>query len=201
MGGMKNYLLIAAGAAVAAIAYFHPAPAPQSALTVQPPVSRPAHAERRSRTAAVPPLVVYVAGAVRRPGLYRIAPGTRADDAVRLAGGLSAHADAAAVNLAELVSDGEEIRVPKIGEAVSRAHASRAKRSRRSARVPQASVDLNTAGVAQLGALPGIGETLAARIIEYRTQNGPFASLDELADVAGMTQRRVDALAPYLVVR
>jgi len=160
------------------------------------------HARAQSRAATS--LVVYVAGEVRNPGLYRVPPGARADDAVRKAGSFTTQADRAAVNLAEVVQDGEEIRVPKIGESssASKKKATRNKRSRsRSSRGPRVTVDLNAAGADELAQLPGVGETLAARIVAYRSQNGPFASLDELADVSGMTQRRVDALAQYLVVR
>lgn len=158
------------------------------------------HARAGSRAAE---LVVYVAGEVRNAGLYRVPPGARADDAVRKAGSFTTQADGR-VNLAEVVQDGEEIRVPKIGEkaSASKKKATRNKRSRsRSSRGPHVTVDLNAAGAADLAQLRGVGETLAARIVAYRPQNGPFASLDELADVSGMTQRRVDALAQYLIVR
>ena len=59
---------------------------------------------------------------------------------------------------------------------------------------------MNAADASALASLPGIAPTLAARIVEYRRVNGPFASVDELADVAGMTQRRIDALLPFLVL-
>jgi competence protein ComEA len=143
-------------------------------------------------------LVVYVAGEVRRPGLYRVPPGARADDAVRKAGSFSPAADRAAVNLAEVVQDGEEIRVPRTGESVPRAR----KRSprKKSARMPTG-VDINSADAGELAQIPGLGQTLAERIVAYREQNGPFASLDELADVSGFTARHIDALSQYLVVR
>src|SRR5207237_36254 len=67
--------------------------------------------------------------------------------------------------------------------------------------VPLASIDLNTADAAELARLPGLGETLAARIVAYRSQNGAFASVDELADVSGMTQRRIDAIVQYVIIR
>jgi protein involved in polysaccharide export with SLBB domain len=87
---------------------------------------------------------VYVAGEVRNPGLYRVPPGARADDAVWKAGSFTNQADRAAVNLAEVVQDGEEIRVPKIGEgAASKKKPARKKRSHAgSSRAPLASVDL-----------------------------------------------------------
>jgi competence protein ComEA len=65
---------------------------------------------------------------------------------------------------------------------------------------PGAPLDLNAADASALASIPGIGPTLASRIVEYRRLNGPFASLDELADVAGMTQRRIDAMSAYVTV-
>jgi competence protein ComEA len=148
-----------------------------------------------------PASVVYVVGAVARPGLYRLAPGARVNDAVERAGGLRADADPAAVNLAERVSDGEEIHVLRLGEtARAPARKSRTKRKTSDASAPIEAIDLNAAGASALASNPGIGATLAARIVAYRRLNGPFASLDELADVAGMTPRRIDALAPYVTV-
>ena len=142
-------------------------------------------------------LVIYVAGEVRRPGLYRVPPGARANDAVQKAGSFSSSADRAAVNLAEIVQDGEEIRVPRIGETAPRAR----KTARKKRPYVRMSVDLNSASAGELAQVPGLGATLAERIVAYRAQNGPFASLDELADVSGFTTRRIDTLAQYLVVR
>ena len=160
-------------------------------------VSLSNHGRAKPRPLTPAPLVVYVAGEVQSPGLYRLPPGARADDALRKAGGFTKHADRAGVNLAEVVQDGEEIRVPRVGDPAPKKRAPR----KRLTRAPIASVDLNAAGPAELAQLPGVGETLAERIVAYREQNGPFASVDELADVSGMTQRRVDALAQYLSVR
>jgi competence protein ComEA len=101
------------------------------------------------------------------------------------------------VNLAEIVQDGEEIRVPRTGESMPRA---RKTVRRKRARV-RMSVDLNSASAGELAQVPGLGQTLAERIVAYRAQNGPFASLDELADVSGFTPRRIDTLAQYLVLR
>lgn len=134
---------------------------------------------------------------MRRPGLYRVQPGARANDAVEKAGSFSDAADRAAVNLAEIVQDGEEIRVPRTGES-----APRSRKTGRKKRAPiRMSVDVNSASAGELAHVPGLGATLAERIVAYRAQNGPFASLDELADVSGFTLRRIDTLAQYLVVR
>src|SRR5579884_2312535 len=102
-----------------------------------------------------------VAGAVRRPGLYRLQQGARISDALQLAGGFARHADRVSVNLAAPVADGEEIVVPARG-AGSAAASSGAVPS------PTAPLDLNTATLEQLDALPGIGPTTAQKILDYR---------------------------------
>lgn len=146
---------------------------------------------------------MYVVGAVVRPGLYRVQAGARVNDAVRLAGGLRGDADPAAVNLAQRVSDGEEIDVLRVGESAPARTRQRARKpaARKRVSLPAGTiVDVNTADERVIASIPGIGATLALRIVEYRRLNGPFASLDELADVAGMTQRRIDAMAAYATV-
>ncbi len=205
-------ILAIAGAAVilVALAFLHPAPHPP-AITASGArngviLSSAPSGARRRRTKGGPPatspatLVVYVAGEVRRPGLYRVPAGARANDAVEKAGSFSNDADRAAVNLAEIVQDGEEIRVPRTGESAPRAARKRKSTRKKRTRL-LTSVDINSATAATLAQVPGLGQTLAERIVAYRAQNGPFYSLDELADVSGFTPRRVDALAQYLVLR
>lgn len=197
-----NRLLVLGVAAAAALMLLHRPPAPAAAI-VPAAIARPPVAQHFRKghpfAAASAGSVVYVAGAVRRPGLYTVAADARVNDAIARAGGFTVLADDAAVNLAQRVTDGEEIRVPRTGEILPAAARSRgASRKRRSA--PPAPVDLNAADAAALASLPGLGATLAQRIVEYRAANGPFGSLDELADVSGMTQRRIDAISPYLTI-
>jgi competence protein ComEA len=196
---MNRILIPAVAAAAVLLAFWRPAtPAAGISMSTSPPAAaqhlRKGHP---SRSAAPSKVVVYVAGAVVHAGLYTLAAGARAQDAVARAGGLRADADAAGVNLAQHVSDGEEIAVPRQGETPPRTARTRAVRKK--AATP-AAVNLNAADASALASLPGVGPTLAARIVEYRRLNGPFASVDELADVAGMTQRRIDALLPYLML-
>ena len=148
-------------------------------------------------------LVVYVAGDVVKPGLYHLHPGDRYAQAVALAGGFGASAQAGGVNLAARAADGEEIYVPAAGEAARtrthepRLHEPRTRRHRASP-PPDGSVDVNTADAAALAAVPGIGRAVGSRIVELREREGNFASLDELLDVAGMTQSRLERARPYL---
>lgn len=197
---MNRSIVLAAAAAVLLLAFWRPARAPASLVLASPvPLSQHFRQGHSSRSATLARAVVYVAGAVVRPGVYDVASGARVQDAVQRAGGLRADADPLAVNLAARVSDGEEIAVVRIGDATPKP-LRRARRTRKRAAAPLSPVDLNSADAAALASLPGVGATLAARIVEYRRLNGAFASVDELADVAGMTQRRVDALAPYLTL-
>jgi competence protein ComEA len=198
---MNRMLILAVGSVLVLLALWRPARAPSSpALAVEsaaPVYLRPSaryRDVRRPRSDARL-AVVYVTGAVLHPGLYSLSPQARVNDAVQRAGGLRAGADPEAVNLAEHVADGEEIRVTRIGEPTPRPQRKRA--SRRTRALPLENVDINTADASTLASLPGIGATLAARIVEYRQLNGPFASFDELADVAGMTQRHIDEITPY----
>lgn len=197
--------MIAAVAGLAAFALWHPArpPLSNSGVAISAPTDVPSDrgTPRRLRirpgAGADDELVVYVAGAVKKAGLYHLRPGDRGAQAVALAGGLTEAADAGGVNLALRAQDGDEIYVPAAGEV--RHTRSSARRSRRRAALPaDASIDVNRSGATTLAAVPGIGRSIAERIIEFRERSGPFASLDELLDVAGMNQSRLDRARPHL---
>lgn len=146
--------------------------------------------------------LVYVAGAVFRPGVYRLAPGSRVGDAIARAGGLRPDADPVAVNLAAHVADGDEIAVARVGETIratgKRTQTRRAKT--RSLNNPPSPVALNAANAETLAGVPGIGPTIAARIVSIRNAEGAFTNYDELLDVAGMTAARLDRARPYLTI-
>lgn len=204
---------IAALVGVAAFAIWHPqrhaaiavlspsADAPSAGVADQPRRRlRRAGPENGATDGA---LVVYVAGAVKRPGLYRLRQGERYDRAVTLAGGFRPDADATGVNLAQRAADGEEVLVPRAGETTcrrsGRSRSRTSHRRRRTAQAPaEGSVDVNAAGAEELSHVPGLGRAIAGRIVELREREGAFASLDELLDVAGMTQSRLARARPYL---
>jgi competence protein ComEA len=200
---MKRLLVLGCAVVALVLALRRPAPPPAIA-SVAPSAASPAlEISQHSRkghpfASAGGASVVYVVGAVEHPGLYRLQPGARINDAVEHAGGLRSDADPAAVNLAERVSDGEEIHVLRMGENAP----ATARRTRRKAASPPPlqPIDLNAADENALASIPGIGPTLALRIVAYRRLNGRFESVDELADVAGMTQRRIDAMADYVTI-
>jgi competence protein ComEA len=150
-----------------------------------PPLRVAAHA----RTPTVAQLVVDVAGAVRRPGLYRLASGTRIADAVAVAGGATVKADITLVNLAAPLADGEQVLVPARGAAAAPGGAPS----------PTAPVDLNTASAEQLDALPGVGPATAQKIIDYRQAHGPFRSIDELEAVPGIGPSKLAQLKGLVI--
>jgi competence protein ComEA len=147
-------------------------------------------------TTTAPPtrVVVDVVGAVRRPGLYRLAQGARVADAVARAGGSTRKADLSLVNLAALVSDGEQVVVPGRGAGVAAGAAAGAAGASSASGIPTGPVHLNSATVEQLDALPGIGPVTAQKIIDYRQKHGAFTSVDELDAVSGIGPARLDQL-------
>jgi competence protein ComEA len=145
----------------------------------------------RAAAAADAPLVVDVAGAVRRPGLVRLAKGSRVSDAIAHAGGPTAHADRDAVNLAAPVSDGQQVLVPARG-AVASAGAS-------GGEATSGPVSLSAATAAQLDTLPGIGPVTAQKIVDYRAQHGSFTSVDGLDAISGIGPARIAELQGLVV--
>jgi competence protein ComEA len=141
------------------------------------------------RAAPAAGLVVDVEGAVRRPGLVRLPKGARVSDAVARAGGLTAKASRAGVNLAALVADGEQVLVP-VGGAVG-AGAGLGAAGSGGASAP---VSLNSATAEQLDTLPGIGPVTAQKIIQFREQHGPFDSVEGLDAIPGIGPARISEL-------
>lgn len=138
-------------------------------------------------------LVVHVAGAVVRPGLYRLPEGSRIDDAIALAGGSRPKGALEAVNLAAPVVDGQQIVVPRRGETPAGASPGSGPPGVASPE-PAAKVSLNSATLEQLDSLPGIGPVTAQQILDYREANGAFRSVDELDAVPGIGPARLAQL-------
>jgi len=140
-------------------------------------------------------VVVHVAGAVARPGLYRLAEGSRVDDAIGLAGGAAPKAALDLVNLAAPVADGQQVIVPLRGsEGATPAAGSTASEGG----VPGAKVRLNSATLDELDELPGVGPVTAQQILDYREANGAFRSIDELDAVPGIGPARLEQLRPLV---
>jgi competence protein ComEA len=149
--------------------------------------------------APVRELWVDVAGAVRRPGLYKLPAGSRLAVAVERAGGVSRHGDETGVNLASPLHDGQQVIVPRRGAAGMAASAGGGAAGAGGAAGTSGPVSLGQATEAQLETLDGIGPALAGRILEYRQQHGGFRSIDELKEVSGIGDKRFEALRGSVV--
>ena len=130
-------------------------------------------------------IAVHVVGAVQQPGVYHLAAGSRGDDAVRLAGGATSQADLKQVNLAAVLVDGQQLLIPRIGERIPNNSVPNTVPNAPRNGVPTL-IDINQATVADLDRLPGVGPSTAQAIVDHRTRNGPFASVDDLLAVRGI---------------
>lgn len=140
---------------------------------------------------ASPTVVVHVAGAVGRPGVYELRAGSRVDAALTAAGGPSGSADVDVLNLAAVVADGARVYVPEVGEAVpATAPVSVAAGDP----VALGPIDVNSATVDALETLPGVGPATATAIVTDRDTNGPFVSVDDLERVPGIGPAKLAAL-------
>ncbi len=148
-------------------------------------------------------VVVDVAGWVRHPGVFRFHQGDRVIDAIHRAGGAKEKADLQSINLAALLTDGEQIIVGRRGASGSGPSSSGVTSgtgSTGSGGEAGQLVNLNTATLDELETLSGIGEVLGQRIIDYREQHGPFRTIEDLMNVSGIGDKRFADLKPYITV-
>ena len=153
---------------------------------------------------AAGPVIVDVTGWVRQPGVYEFPAGSRVIDAIERAGGPREHAELAVLNLAAPLADGQQIVVPKQGEAVPVPGVSGAATDTGGVpAVPGATgplVNVNTADAIQLETLPGVGPVLAGSIIQHRTEHGPFTTVEQLEDVSGIGPATLEKLRPLVTL-
>lgn len=177
-------MLLVIVAAVYVLLTSQPAPVE---ITILPPPATVTPAP----SATPGPLLIYVTGAVNAPASTVSLPaGSRVEDAIRAAGGVTGEADLERVNLAALLSDGDQVHVPRVDES-ARGLATPGQASRR--------VSINTATIVELEGLPGIGPALAAEIVTYREDNGPFLSLGDLDAVPGIGPALLTQIAEYVL--
>jgi competence protein ComEA len=159
-----------------------------SSQSVAPPTpsATPGASGAAHSTAGGAILYIHILGAVAKPGLYLLRDGDRAVDGVAAAGGFTAVADQSGLNLARLLVDGEQILVPTIGETPAA--------SAPGATTAGGKVNINTADGTALETLPGVGPTMAKRIIDWRTKNGRFTALEDLMSVTGVGEKTFDSL-------
>ena len=151
-------------------------------------------------------VIVHVTGEVKKPGVVRVKEGSRVEDIVKAAGGLTENADISNINLAYVVEDGTKIRIPStddekqeeyitqsIGEGIIMQEESNNSRS--------SIVNINTANETELEELPGIGASIAGRIIEYRNKNGKFKSIEDIKNVTGIGENKFKKIKDYIKVK
>jgi competence protein ComEA len=128
------------------------------------------------------PVIVHITGAVPRPGVYALPQGARVQDAISAAGGFLAEAEKSQINLAALLEDGQKLDIPFLEGALPIL----ATPGPTVVAVTTDLININTASIAELDTLPGIGATLAQRIVDYREQNGPFIDTEDIINVPGI---------------
>ncbi len=165
-----------------------------------------------------PQITIQIIGEVVHPGVYSFTQGSRVQDAVNAAGGLLSTADTTSVNLAAKLEDGQQINIPAQGGGLSSSPGSNPFPGTSSNPNPPSNnapflvlttptisagnlININTASLAQLDTLPGIGPTTAQKIIDYRTQHGPFQKIEDIMDVAGIGPATFDNIKTLITVQ
>lgn len=154
-----------------------------------------------------PPIEVHVIGAVVRPGVYSFSEGSRVQDAVTAAGGLLTEADPNAINLAAKLEDGQQVNIPYQNGAGPSTNSSAPfdviptpDYSSSNGSEATGQININTASLEELESLPGIGPTIAQRIIDYRDQNGPFMQIEDIMNVPGIGPATFDQIKDLITV-
>jgi competence protein ComEA len=163
---------------LAGTVFFLRRPEPPAVVTIVTVTPRP--------TAPPASIIVDVRGAVNKPGVYTLPVGSRMQDVLTLAGDVTSSADTRPLNLARRLNDGEQIYVPLVGEATPAPIPVTGKAAPTAPKPASGKINLNTATLAELDTLPGIGPAIAQRILDYRAQNGDFKTIDDLKKVRGI---------------
>ncbi|CAN5550784.1 hypothetical protein BH09ACT4_BH09ACT4_20960 [soil metagenome] len=194
----RSRVRVGAGAAVVlgllgvGVAVVITAMTPHGATAVIAPAVSPSSEVQAVDAGGGSVIYVHILGQVMHPGLYALRDGDRAVDIVAAAGGFTPDADPAALNLARLLSDGEQIVVPAVGEAPAAGGASSA--------AADGTVNLNTADATALETLPRIGPAIAQRILDWREKNGRFSAIEDLLDVPGIGSATFEGLRDLVTV-
>lgn len=196
---MKNALTVLlgvmAGFALAGLLFFVARAPAGEAIVLQPAPTKA-------------PIAVHVIGAVPRPGLYEFVEGARVQDAIDAAGGLLSSANVDSINLAALLEDGQQLNIPyKAGEVPAESFSTEeelvlpTEESSENSEVENTElININTASLEELDSLPGIGPTIAQRIIDYRNENGPFNTIEDIQNVSGVGPSTFEEIQDLITV-
>lgn len=154
-------------------------------------------------------VVIHITGAVKVPGIVKLKEGSRIEDAIQEAGGLTEDADISKVNLAYVLDDGIKIRIPSSLEEditdedilVEDSGENIIQETNTSSTNLSGSININKATETELETLPGIGASLASRIIEYREQNGKFSSIEDIKNVSGIGESKYNNIKDFICVK
>ena len=155
-------------------------------------------------------VIVHVTGSVKSPGVVKLKEGSRIEDAIEAAGGLTENADVSKVNLAFVVEDGTKIRIPSSqdedigdGDVIDSGSGENivVEENTTSSSKSGQVVNINKASESELETLPGIGASLAGRIVEYRSQNGRFASVEDIKNVSGIGESKFNSIRDFISVK
>ena len=174
----------------------------QSDATVLDTATQPAASSGDGGTSQDGGLTVYVTGAVNQPGVVTVATGARIADAVNACGGLSPDADGEAINMAQAVKDGQQIRVPAKGAQNAAANGATTAKTGGSASSADMGglVNINTADEKALDTLPGVGPATAQKIIEYRENEGAFQSPEDIMKVRGIGKAKYEKMKDKITI-
>jgi len=186
----------------------YPIPIEQQDLSVTTDTDTSTDDERQSNaldsltTSNPTPVVIYVTGAVKNPGVVELNSSQRLKDAIDMAGGFTEDADIGSINLAEFVKDEQHYVVTKIGETPSPQTVS----SNTGTTTPNtannnALININTATKEELKSLNGIGDALSQRIIDFREQNGAFSDIESIKNVSGIGEKKFEGIKDYITVQ
>lgn len=160
-------------------------------------------AEIPEETPVASKIKIYVTGEVNSPGVIELEENSRIEDAIRLAGGITSSANLANVNLAFVLEDGQKLYIPNINETEVKEYISVENGSNiieSSGKSKNSKININKATIEDLKTLPGVGESLANRIITYRTETGNFKAIEDLKNVSGIGEKKFESLKEFITI-